>query len=73
MSNTKKKAKPVYSVRINEEILDAFKAECERMNIDPKYVISEYMKNFVVINAKRESFKKAIFFKEENMDFLEES
>lgn len=73
MSNTKKKPKPVYSVRINEEILEAFKSECERMNVDPKYVISEYMKNFVVLNAERESFKKAIFFKEESMDFLEES
>lgn len=67
-----KKNKPVYSVRINEEILSAFKKECERMNIDPKYVVSEYMKKFVVLNSNREGFKKAIMFDEEALGFLEE-
>lgn len=67
-----KKTNPVYSARVNKEIQDAFKSECERMNIDHRYVISEYMKKFVVLNAQRESFKKAILFENELMEFLEE-
>lgn len=68
----KKKPNPVFSARINPEILGTFKSECERLNVDPKYVISEYMKKFVVLNADRESFEKAIFFDSEKMEFLED-
>lgn len=69
---SKEKPNPVYSARVNPEILDAFKSECERMNIDHKYVVSEYMKKFVVLNSERESFEKAIFFDSEKMEFLED-
>ncbi len=62
---------PVYSARVNQEILEAFKSECVRMNIDHKYVVSEYMKKFVVLNSERENFEKAIFFDSEKMEFLE--
>ncbi len=68
----KKAEKPVYSTRINLEIQKAFKSECERMNVDHSYVVSEYMKKFVVLNTEREAFKKAIMFDNENMEFMED-
>lgn len=69
---SKKKAKPVYSTRVREEIQSVFKEECERMGVDHGYVISEYMKKFVVLNADREAFKKAILFDSEKMEFMED-
>lgn len=68
----KKESNPVYSARINPEILDKFKQECERLNIDHKYVVSEYMKKFIVLNSGIESYEKAIFFDNEKMEFLED-
>lgn len=68
----KKQTNPVYSARVNKEILEAFKDQCERMNVDHRYVVSEYMKKFVVLNAPRDRFKKAVLFDNEVIDFLEE-
>ena len=68
----KKIVKPVYSTRVRKEIQVVFKEECERMGVDHSYVISEYMKKFVVLNSDRESFKKAIMFDSEKMEFMED-
>lgn len=70
----KKKSNPVYSARIPEEILETYKEQCERMNVPHNYIISEYMKKFIVLNIGRESYEAPILEKEnknENEDLSE--
>lgn len=68
----KKKTNPVYSTRIDEEILSAFKETCEKFNVPHNYIITEYMKNFVVANAQNEAYNKAVLYKSELNNILED-
>lgn len=58
-----KEKKPVYSARISKEIIDTFKSECARMNAPHNYIISEYMKKFIVLNIQLDSHERAVFDK----------
>ena len=59
-----KKEKAVFSVRVSEEIIETFKEECDRYDIPTAFVISEYMKKFIVLNINRESYESPIFEEE---------
>ena len=65
MDTKKKKEKTVvFSARMSAEIKTRFIQECKRLNIPEKYVISEYMKQFIVINADKKSYETATLFPE---------
>lgn len=57
---TKKKSNPVYSARVSEEIMETFKEQCSRMNVPHNFIVSEYMKKFIVLNINRESYESPI-------------
>lgn len=64
----------VYSARINKEIKERFIEECKRLNIPHKYVISEYMKKFIVLNIDKDSHETAVLFEPSTkMDFLDDN
>ncbi len=57
---TKKVKKVVYSGRVSEEIVARFKEECERLGVPNNYVVSEFMKQFIVKNAGLENHETAV-------------
>jgi len=63
---SKKESNPVYSARVSKEIVDTFKEQCSRMNVPHNYIMSEYMKRFIVLNINRESYESPILETSDN-------
>lgn len=47
------------SFRIHEEIVENFKEVCDNLQVKPSYVVSEFMKDFIIRNIDKAPYESA--------------